>query len=335
MRNRFCRWILVTAGAALGVCGPTFAQEPASPAARRSALLAAADRGDAAIPTLRAGLADPHVVVRRTAARLLVERGVAARAALQEAFGNDDPVVRQTAMKALVAAGPAERDEVLPQAVADPDSVVRLMAVQALAAIWPRSALHDQLLAQAAKDGEDSIRAVASRALWPFRRDVIPLRQRPDWDHEVAVVATIPLPRAGWRFHLDPKREGHLDGWFKPTYDQADWAQIEIEQPWQKAGYDYIGVAWYRLDLDLPAAPEGTVNAVELAFGGVDECAWVWVNGTYVGQHDIGPAGWDKPFTLDITDAVAWGKPNQITVRAMNTAHAGGIWRPVQIEVLR
>jgi len=67
----------------------------------------------------------------------------------------------------------------------------------------------------------------------------------------------------------------------------------------------------------------------------VDECAWVWVNGQYVGQHDIGPVGWDQPFRLDITKNVTWGQKNQITVRAMNTAMAGGIWRPVVIEVLK
>jgi hypothetical protein len=70
-------------------------------------------------------------------------------------------------------------------------------------------------------------------------------------------------------------------------------------------------------------------------FGGVDECAWVWINGKYAGDHDIGPNGWNVPFYLDITDLLNWGGKNQITVRAMNTAHAGGIWRPVTIEVLK
>ena len=51
--------------------------------------------------------------------------------------------------------------------------------------------------------------------------------------------------------------------------------------------------------------------------------------------HDDGPAGWDQAFTLDVTKELVWGKRNQITVRAMNTAHAGGIWKPVLIEVLK
>ena len=102
---------------------------------------------------------------------------------------------------------------------------------------------------------------------------------------------------------------------------------------WQKAGVQYIGVAWYRRTIDLPAKPKHV--AVEMRFKGVDECAWVWVNGVYVGDHDLGPTGWDKEFTLDVTKELKWGAKNQITVRAMNTAHAGGIWRPVVIEVLQ
>ena len=74
---------------------------------------------------------------------------------------------------------------------------------------------------------------------------------------------------------------------------------------------------------------------MEICFDGVDECAWVWINGRNVGQHDLGPDGWDKPFTLDITEEVRWGERNQITVRVQDSAYAGGIWKPVRIEVLQ
>ncbi|MBT4822200.1 MAG: hypothetical protein HON70_41215, partial [Lentisphaerae bacterium] len=121
--------------------------------------------------------------------------------------------------------------------------------------------------------------------------------------------------------------------WFKLGLDDAKWAGISIEQAWQKAGYDYTGVAWYRRTIELPAKPDHL--AVELHFKGVDECAWVWVNGAYVGQQDLGPSGWNKAFLLDVTKEVKWGEANQITVRAMNTAHAGGIWRPVALEILK
>ena len=55
----------------------------------------------------------------------------------------------------------------------------------------------------------------------------------------------------------------------------------------------------------------------------------------HVGQHDIGPEGWDKPFTLDVTDEIMWDAENQITVRVLDSKFAGGIWKPVALEALK
>ena len=173
------------------------------------------------------------------------------------------------------------------------------------------------------------------KALWPYYKKPYSIRDRTgDWDTGIRVVQTIALPADLWRFKLDSQRDGHDKKWFEPGLNESKWDPIRIEQPWQKAGYDYVGVAWYRRWISLPKKPEKYL-AVEIRFLGVDETAWVWVNGRYVGQHDIGPIGWDIPFTLDITQEIKWGAKNQITVRAMNTERAGGIWQPIQIEVLR
>jgi len=146
------------------------------------------------------------------------------------------------------------------------------------------------------------------------------------------VLEGIRLPREGWKFKLDPEGIGESSGWFNVTMDDADWGDIQIESAWGECGHKgYIGNAWYRRTVTLPENPGGT-HAI-LLFGGVDESAWVWVNGTFAGSHDIGPSGWDKPFRLDVSKLLTWEGNNQITVRAMNTAHAGGIWRPVTIVV--
>lgn len=331
-----CMWTLmsvVTVAALWG--GDTAMAASSSPAMRRDALIRRAEKGDAAVPVLRGALADPNRVVRRTAARLLVGFGAGAQDALRAAFENDDAVVRQTALKGLIHLGDDVRLWALGQALKDASLVVRLLAVNHLAAERPVDDAEKALLELAVKDNEGAVSQVASKALWPFHRQVTPLRERKDWDHEVDVIQTVTLPKAEWAFKLDPDRDGHLKNWYEPDFDDSDWARIEIEQAWQKAGYEYTGVTWYRRVVNVPERPEGEFNAVDLAFGGVDESAWVWVNGTYVGDHDVGPSGWNQPFTLDITDAITWGEENQITVRAMNTAHAGGIWRPVRIEILR
>jgi hypothetical protein len=54
-----------------------------------------------------------------------------------------------------------------------------------------------------------------------------------------------------------------------------------------------------------------------------------------VGQHDIGPDGWDKRFAMDASEFLKWGAENQITVRVLDRKFAGGIWKPAYLEVLK
>ena len=307
--------------------------QDASPVQRRAALLKAAARGEDSIPRIAAALDDENAVVRRTAARLLAAMGKPASSALAQGLEDADFLVRRTCLVALCEAGGEASVPLLEKALRDDHVAVRLMALQELVSMTPRTERVDKLLHAACADGDDTVRAIAARATWAFQRENVSLREREDYDHDVTVIQTLPLPKDDWRFKLDPQRDGHTRTWFEPAFDDSGWDTIAIEQAWQKAGYEYIGVTWYRRTIELPAKPEHT--AVDIHFKGVDECAWVWLNGVYIGQHDMGPEGWNKPFTLDITKEVRWGQPNQITVRAMNTAHAGGIWCPVQIEVLK
>ena len=301
--------------------------------ARRATLETRAAEGASAVPALAAALDDESRLVRRTAARLLLEMGAPGHDALLKAVDNADLLVRRTALKAASGLPPDKALPFLARALKDKDAMVRQAAVMQLVAIEPRTAEVKELIQIASKDDAEAIRIVAVKHLWPFHRKSKSIRDDPTYDHDIKVAQAITLPKDGWRFTLDPRRDGHNKGWFKPAFNDSKWRTIAIEQAWQKAGVEYIGVAWYRRTIDLPAKPKHV--AVEIRFHGVDECAWVWVNGVYVGDHDLGPSGWDKEFTLDVTKELKWGAKNQITVRAMNTAHAGGIWRPVVIEVLQ
>lgn len=146
---------------------------------------------------------------------------------------------------------------------------------------------------------------------------------------EVEVTQSMRLPSEDWRFRLDPDDVGRDEQWFAEDLDDSNWTTIAIEQPWQQADYDYVGAAWYRRTIDVPDLDADEVALLE--FGAVDESAWVWVNGAFVGEHDIGPLGWDRPFEFDVTEHLRPGQENQITVRALNTAHAGGIWEPIDL----
>jgi hypothetical protein len=326
------------------LCGLAVGEEaPERVTERRERVLAAAARGAAGLPALQLALNDESPFVRRAAVRALTGLGAPAQPALTAALENGDAVVRRAALLALAGEPTPAAIPLLAQALADPDVSMRQSAVSLLATITPRPDRATELLRQAATDKAPEVQVAAALALAaagtsstafsvpPPER--VPLRRRPDMvDHTTRIVAatSIPLPKDGWRFRVDPAAEGHVHTWFDPACDDATWSELPIEAFWTP---DYLGVGWYRRTFDLPARPEHL--AAELVFDAVDETAWVWVNGVYVGGQDIGPDGWDKPFRVDATEELRWNARNQITVRVLNTAFAGGIWKPVRIDALK
>jgi hypothetical protein len=298
---------------------------------RRTRLLELAQTGETAIPFLLHSLEDGNGTVRRTAIRLLSSLGKPALPGLKKAMSSSDYVIRRAALFAICDLKQAALSEI-EQAQKDEEPLVRLAATEILARIEPRTAAINKLLIATRSDTNPEIRERASEALWPFYKRTILLSQRKDWDHVIKLVKKIPLAEKGWRFKTDPLRSGHIEKWFETGFDDSKWAEIEIGKAWENFGHTFDGVAWYRGKFSLAAKPKH--NAVELHFGAVDESTWVWINGKYVGQHDAGPHGWNKPFRLDATKQVKWSAENQITVRVLDTKFAGGIWKPVSIEIL-
>jgi hypothetical protein len=281
-----------------------------NPFADRMSLL----RGDPSVGALAKAVDHDDLLVARTAARLLPAEGSRARMPLGKALRHEDMLVRRSAAMNLGALD-AEGVELVERALRDRHELVRQGAVYALMSM-PVTAEVTELLERAREDDAQSVRSAALLATRSAYQ----------------TVGSIPLPADGWRFRLDPERVGREERWFASDLEDGDWDEIAIEQAWQDAGYDYVGVAWYRRTIELP--DRDPPARASLAFEGVDESAWVWVNDEFAGEHDVGPTGWNKPFRVDVTDLLRWGEENQITLRAMNTAHAGGIWRPVSIVLL-
>lgn len=334
-------WCLIVVWVA-GCCLPALGADE-TVAERRERVLQAAATGPAGVTALQAALNDESPLVRRPAVRALVALGDPAREALTEALGNGDPVVRRAALLAVAGTPGPEAMAVLAEALADPEGDVRETAVRLLAAIKPPTDAIVELLRKAAGDSAPAVQMAAGQALSaayaqqrPFHvqpPDRVLLRKRPDMvDHvsRIVVAQTLPLPASGWRLKLDPGLEGHVQNWHEAGYDDSQWGEASIETFWVEG---YTGVGWYRTTLDLPERDDHL--AAELVFEAVDESAWVWVNGVYVGGQDIGTEGWDKPFRVDVTPELRWGARNQITVRVLNRAFAGGIWKPVRIETLK
>lgn len=334
---------------------------------RREAVLRHADRGPFDVAVLEAALADPAALVRRTAAHALGRVGSPlAHEALQQCLTHDDAAVRRLAMQGL---GPHWLLRYhLTEALADDDPVVRNWVRVHLGAhapedeaLWARvgeqlerafehsAALvryqavklcshwdeaperFGEMLDALAADDTALVREAAQRVMWPFEATLQSSRQR-FAGVPLALADEIPLPRDGWRFRTEQAgRAGHLLQWYSPDYDDADWDRVPIEAFWGQVGYEgYVGVGWYRRTFE---APSGEYDAAELHFGAADESAWVWLNGEYVSQHDIGAAGWDTPFTMDVTDLIQPGEANHITVRVRNTMAAGGIHKPIVLRL--
>lgn len=281
---------------------------------------------------------EDDAVMQGTILRLLAQRGEEAVPLLRElAFGEKNPPsLRERAFLALWNARQGNLgEEVLLESLESRDLLVRRLAVQALLA-WdnPPEALRlaGERLLKTEPDAQ--IRELLVKATWPFHRNVTLLKNRPDWDHEVIVAADHPLPEEEWAFRTDPKGNLHsLEKPFLPGYDDSAWKKIPIGKTWEAGGVDYDGIAWYRKTFQAPGKPS-LCHAAELRFDSVDESAWVWLNGQYVGEHDIGPVGWNVPFSLDVTDLIRWGEPNQITVRVQDVGGAGGIYKSVRLQVM-
>ncbi|MBP5639294.1 MAG: HEAT repeat domain-containing protein [Victivallales bacterium] len=323
--------------AILALCGCTTSQlNSPDPAVRRNALIKASQKGNS-LQILREALNDDNDIVRRTAVRLISEKGLEAEEELTSVLNDRDPLIRRTAIKTLcLLKGEKISLDILETALRDDEKQVRLQAMSALVAVKPIDDQRKKIIQEhISKEKDKAIIRLGSNALWPFHRHTVLLKDRPDWDHEVRVISETPLPKDGWKFRIDPKAEGHFQKfkWYAIDCDETGWKPIEIEKIWETADFKYDGVAWYRRTIKAPEKP-AKFNAVELHFNAVDECAWVWLNGIYIGEHNLGSVGWTIPFNLDITKEIKWGEENQITVRVLDTAGAGGIYKPVTLQIL-
>ncbi len=121
----------------------------------------------------------------------------------------------------------------------------------------------------------------------------------------------------GWLFSPDPRKDGEKRGVLGENFNDRSWSPISPRDLWQTQGFDYHGVAWYRLKFDAPALKAG--EEAYLRFGGVDGNTVIYLNGTKIGEHTLGPnyAGWDKPF-----NALAQGsiKPGENTLAVQVTS---------------
>ena len=273
--------------------------------------------------------------LRRRAFLRLLEQEKQFDAVALRGMKDPDPAIRRYALSSYLTRKGDQGAGILKTMASEKDPVTaeyilwcskRIRTKELQLAIWKELSTKSPL---------PEIRTKAKRfASFNFFRKKVRLQDDPTWDHEVFLVKSTPLPRNNWRFRLDPWEDGHNRGYFKTAFDDTNWKKISIADSWEKQGYPgYDGIAWYRFKFTAPS--KGDANAAELFFQGVDEAAWVWLNGKYVGQRDLGPSGWNKVFYLDISKEILWGKENVLTVRVEDSIASGGIWKDVFLHILK
>jgi len=97
----------------------------------------------------------------------------------------------------------------------------------------------------------------------------------------------------------------------------TSWKKVDVPHNWdQYYGYrrakhgNLHGTAWYHKKLKIDLVDKG--KRFFIFFEGVGSYATVWLNGQKVGAHK----GGRTTFTIDITEAVVFGKNNNLTIKA-------------------
>ena len=131
-----------------------------------------------------------------------------------------------------------------------------------------------------------------------------------------------------WKFSTDPTGQGLAKAVFASKFDDSKWSAISTNGTWQDQGFNYLGTAWYRRELNLPKKEENAKYS--LLFGAVDGDAIIYLNGQEVGRHLLSSTGdgWNDDFEIDITKVVKPGK-NSIAVQVTKTSAVAGIHKGV------
>lgn len=145
----------------------------------------------------------------------------------------------------------------------------------------------------------------------------------------------------GWKFYL-----GDNNSASGQSFDDSSWEDVTLPHDFSisqdfttsgeaESGYLPGGTGWYRKSFTLATSEAG--NTIVLSFDGVYSDAYVYVNGTYVGENHYGYTS----FAFDITDYLVCDgvTENVIAVKAVNNTPSSrwysgsGIYRDVTLIV--
>jgi len=151
---------------------------------------------------------------------------------------------------------------------------------------------------------------------WQFAKDPVEVFSE---EHKAAKIPSLK------NLAVDKKDIDTDQPWAGADFDASDWPYLQVGTFWDSQGVRHMGVAWYRCTFEPNAAVQSAKD-VKLFFQAVDESAWVWLNGEFLGaNHPRDAEGWDKSFVFDVTGKLKPGR-NVLVVRVLNRGAAGGIF---------
>ena len=178
-------------------------------------------------------------------------------------------------------------------------------------------------------------------------------------DMEGASLPKLDLP-AEWIFATDPQDKGVSEKWYanQKFYDAAvrkgnefgggeasvatldkGLARLHVNRGvgWEQQGFPgFDGYGWYFQNLEIPDDLFAK-NHLYLYFLGVNEQAWVYVNGELAFERTYASTGKSvgdlrtTAFSSDIKKYLKQGSRNRIAVRVTHSSGLGGIWLPVML----
>jgi hypothetical protein len=137
------------------------------------------------------------------------------------------------------------------------------------------------------------------------------LGQKVDLAHDRIPVTNLAGP---WRFHA-----GDDPSWSSPAFDDSHWGLMRTDKGWAEQGYKgYSGVAWYRLEITVPAGS----GPLAIYVPNVDDSLQMYANGRLIAQHGGLPPSprrvMSNPVAASIPEDVIDGGKLLLAVRVWN-----------------
>ncbi len=162
----------------------------------------------------------------------------------------------------------------------------------------------------------------------------LPEHPRPDWERPNWINLN-----GHWAFRFDPENAGLEENWQQGSTEFPRTIQVPFSWAAPLSGLDdEADIGWYQREITVPAEWRG--RRTFLTIGASDWHTTAWLDGHKIGEH----RGGYTPFSLELTEHVKNGQPQQLIIRVDDSPHpfklegkqgygkARGIWQTVYLE---